>query len=115
MFVKPFVLNGNGRMDHGLRNLVQGCPLAVCGGMNLLQQLNISVAIHIVHKRGLIKIGILHVVVGLRQNILLQVIAQNSHKNKSANQADEQHRRSGAQRNLQDGPGGCPDSVKKLQ
>ena len=72
VLVEPLVLNGHGGVDQVLGNFVQGGNLTVGGGINLLELLNISVAVHIVKERGLFQIVVIDGPVGgLGKNIVL--------------------------------------------
>ena len=74
MFVKTLILNGNRSIDQCLGNFRQGCHLPVCGSIDLLELLNISGTVHIIHKGGLVHAIVINGPVGcLCQNILLQV------------------------------------------
>ena len=115
VFIKTLVLNGHRRVDHGLGNLIQRGPLAVGGGINLLQLLNITVMIHIINKGSPFQIIILHGPVGsFRKDIILQVITQNSHKDSTADQNDQQHRGGCADGDFRQGPGSLKRGIEQL-
>ena len=94
MLVKPLVLDGDGGIHQRLGDLIPGGGLAVGGGINLLKQLDIAVAVYVVHVGGLFDIVILiRPVLGLLQNVVLKIFRQCAHKHHAADQADQQHRR----------------------
>ena len=116
MLIKPLVLNGHGGIDQILRDLVQRGDLPVRGGINLLQLLNISAAVHIIKKRGLFQVVVVNGPVrGFRQNIILQIVSQSAHEHHAADQQDQDHRQSGAQRDLQQRQRRAPQSIDRFQ
>ena len=116
MLIKPLVLNGHGGIDQILRNLVQRGDLPVRGGINLLQLLNISAAVHIIKKRGLFQVVVVNGPVrGFRQNIILQIVSQSAHEHHAADQQDQDHRQSGAQRDLQQRQRRAAQSIDRFQ
>ena len=93
MLIKPLVLNGYRRVDHGLGNLVQRRPLAVGGGVDLLKLLDISAAVYIIDKGSPLQVVVLHgPVAGLLQDVVLKIVAQRSNKHRAADQKDQQNR-----------------------
>ena len=115
MLVKPLVLNGDSGMHQILGNLVQGCPLAIRGGVDLLKLLNITIAVHIVNKGSPFQVIVLHGPVAcLLQNIILKIVAQSSHKHRAADQHDQQHRRSRADGDLNKGKGHGTGGIHQL-
>ena len=115
MLVKALVLNGYRRVHHGFGNLVKRCPLAVRCGVNLLKLLNISIAVHIINKGSPLQIIVLHgPVSGLRQNIVLKIIAQSTGKHRAADQKDQQHGGGGANRDLYQRQGHGTAGVNQL-
>ena len=93
VLIKTLVLNGNGSVDQCLGNFLQGRHLTVRGGIDLLKLLNIAAGIHIVYKGCFIHTVIVDRPVGsFRQNVILKIISQGSHKNHAAHQNDHQNR-----------------------
>lgn len=116
MLVEPLVLNGHGSVNQVFGNLVNGRPLTVGGGINLLQQLDIAVVVHIINEGGLFQIVVIQRPVGgLRQNILLQIISQRADKDRTADQHDQKHRRRRADGNFQHGTGHGEDHIQQFQ
>ena len=115
MLVKTLVLNGNGRVYQIVRNLIQRRPLPVLGRMDSLKKLNIAVMIHIIYIGSLIDAGIVQTVVGLGQNVVLQVGAQNPDEHKSTDDSDQKNRCGGSNGNLQNRQAGRPGSIEQLQ
>ncbi len=101
MLVKTLVFDCHRRVHHGLRNFVQAGPLAVGGGIDLLELLNIAAAVHIIDKGGAGQVIVVHgPVAGLLQNIILKIVAKSTHKHRAADKQNQQHRGRRADGNL---------------
>ena len=93
MLIKALVLNGHRGIDQVLRDLVQSGNLPVRGGINLLQLLNIAVAVHIIKEGGLFQIVVINRPIrSFLQDIVLQIIPQGAHKDHAADQQNQRNR-----------------------
>ena len=95
-------------MNQILGNILQVCPFTGSRGKNLLIYLDIAVFIHVVHSGVFVHFRIVDFHTCHRQNILLQVIAQDTHKDKAADNTYQQRRNKGAAYYLQDRKGDFP-------
>ena len=115
VLIKPFVLDGNGGIDQSLGDLIQGSRLPVRGGINLLQKLNISAAVHIINKGGLVHVVTIDGPVRRRgKDVLLQIHAQGSHKDNAADDQDQRHRNGSADGDFKSRQRNRKDSVQEL-
>ena len=115
VLIKPLILDGNGGIDQGLGNLVQGSRLPVRGGINLLQKLNISAAVHIVNKGGLVHVITVNGPVRrFGKDIILQIHAQGSHKHNAADDQNQRDRNGGADSDFKSRQRNRKDSVQEL-
>ena len=102
MLIKPLVFNCHGSVDHRLGDLVQGSHLTIHHGVDLLQLLNITVAVHIIQEGCFLHTVILNgPALRLRQNVILQVVAQCTHKDHAAYQNNHNNRGCRANGDLQ--------------
>ena len=116
MFIETLVLNGNSRINQRLGHILQRSPLAVSGGVNLLQLLNISAAIHIIKERGLFHTIVINgPVLSLRQNILLQVLTKGAYQHQTAHQYDQNNCGSRTRGNLCQRNRNRSQRIQKLQ
>ena len=92
MLVEALIFDGDGSIDQILGNLIQRCPLTIHGSIEPLQQNDVAVGIQTIDKRSLIKVcDIQLIILGLQKYLILQIIAQNTHEDKSAYQHDQHH------------------------
>ena len=116
MLIEPLILDGHGGVDQVFGNFINGRPLAVGGGINLLQQLDIAMVVHIIDKGGLLQVIIVQRPVGgLCQNVLLQIVSQGADEDRTADQHDQKNRRRRAEGNFQHGTGYGENHIQQLQ
>ena len=115
MFKETMVLNGNGRIDHILRNVFKIRPGTAGRGENILILPNLAVIIHIVQIGVLFQIVVININICHRKNIVLQVITQNTGKHKGTDHADHQHRTRCAHGNLKAAKDNTPGNVQNSQ
>ena len=93
VLIEALILNGHRSIDQVLRDLIQSGNLPVRGGINLLQLLNIAVAIHIIKEGGLFQIVVINGPIrSFLQDIVLQIIPQGAHKDHAADQQNQRNR-----------------------
>ena len=115
MLIEALVLDGDGSVDQILGDILEPDPLAVDGGVDLLQQLDLTAAVHIVDIGGLLHVRDIELIVSrFRKHILFQIVSQNAHKDKAADQHDQQHRHCGADGDFHCRKQGDPDAVENL-
>ena len=100
VFEKAVVLNGNSRMDHIFGNILNVCPGAAGCCKDVLIFLDLTVGIHIIQVGVLFQFVSCNIHICHGQNVILQIVAQHTNKNKGADSADNQHRSGRTQRYL---------------
>ena len=116
MLIKTLIFNGNSSMDQGFRELIIGCPLTVCGGsIDLLQFLNISFGIHIMHIGCFIKAVVFLHHLGVSQNIFLKIVPHQSHKNECAHHHYQSNSNSGHRCDLEYRKKGAPNVIQRIR
>ena len=116
VLIKPFVLNGHGGIDQRLGNLLQGSHLAVGGGEDLLQLLDVACSVQIVDKGGFVHAVVVNGPVGrFRQDVILQIVTQGTHEHHAADQHDQHHRGGSTNGDLQQGQSHTADHIRNLQ
>ena len=115
MFKEAVILNGHRGIDHILRNVLKVDPGAAGFRKNFLIFLNIAVRIQTVHKGGLLQIIAININICHWENIILQIIAQNTRKNKAADHTDDQNRAHSTQCNLECTESNTPQRIHHPQ
>ena len=102
MLVKPLILNRHSRVHHGFGNFIQRGPLAVGGGVDLLELLDIAALVYIIYKGSSFQIIVLHgPVPGFRENVILKIITQRTGEYRPADQKNQQNGSGSANGNLE--------------
>ena len=115
MLVKTLVLDGDSRIDQILGDLLIDSPLTVRGGVYLLQFLDLSLRILIIHKGSLIQIVIIQIHSGIGNDILHQIGASNADKHQYTDHADQQCGGYSTDSDLEHSKSRFPDSMQNLQ
>ena len=115
MLVKALVLDGDGRMDQALGDLIQSSPLAVGAGVDLFVFLDLAVFIHIINEGGLIQTEVLLVEGHIGDHILLQIFGGGARHDNAADHGDQAHGDHAANGDLRHGQRRTHGAAKQLQ
>ena len=115
MLKEALVLNGHRGIDQILGDILVIHPFLLHIRVQLLQLLDIAVAVHIVDKGCLIQQDVVQLRIRIGQDILLQIVAQNAHKDHYTHTGHRQHRCQRGQHQLQQGIDQCPCAAQKSQ